>query len=73
MRDKLKDYEPVAGAPVTHASAVKADAASEAEEALIALGYKPQEAARAIAAVEGEGLAVEDLIRQALKAMIGKK
>lgn len=73
MRDKLKDYEPSAGAPVTHAAAVKVDAASEAEEALIALGYKPQEAARAIAAVEGEGLAVEDLIRQALKAMIGKK
>ena len=73
MRDKLKDYEPVAGAQVTHAAAVKADAASEAEEALIALGYKPQEAARAIAAVEGDGLAVEDLIRQALKAMIGKK
>ncbi len=72
MRDKLKDYEPAAGAKLPNAAPVKVDAASEAEEALISLGYKPQEAARAIAGVEGEGLPVEDLIRQALKAMIGK-
>ncbi|WP_372750315.1 Holliday junction branch migration protein RuvA [Litorivivens sp.] len=72
MRDKLKDYEPAAGASTAMPAALKVDAASEAEEALIALGYKPQEAARAIAAVDGDGLVVEDLIRQALKAMISK-
>lgn len=46
------------------------DASEEAEAALIALGYKPQEAARAINRVAEEGMSREDLIRTALKAMI---
>lgn len=46
------------------------DAGEEAEAALIALGYKPQEAARAINRVATEGMSPEELIRQALKAMI---
>lgn len=46
------------------------DAGEEAEAALIALGYKPQEAARAINRVAIEGMSPEELIRQALKAMI---
>lgn len=71
MRDKLKDYEPTPGVKVSRPA--KADPSSEAEEALIALGYKPQEAARAIGAVSGDELPVEDLIRQALKAMISGK
>ncbi|HCS26412.1 MAG TPA: Holliday junction branch migration protein RuvA [Spongiibacteraceae bacterium] len=70
MRDRLKDYQP-AGAGVAPA-ARKVDAGGEAEEALIALGYKPQEASRAIAAVSGDDLPVEELIRQALKTMISK-
>jgi Holliday junction DNA helicase RuvA len=44
--------------------------ADEAEAALIALGYKPQEAARAIARVAEEGLSSEALIRLALRNMI---
>lgn len=71
MRDRLKDYQP-AGPGVTRAPS-PADAGGEAEEALIALGYKPQEAARALAAIETEGRPVEDLIRQALKTMINGK
>lgn len=39
----------------------------DAETALISLGYKPQEAARAISLVEDENLEVEDLIKEALK------
>ncbi len=70
MRDRLKDYEtPSVGVTPT---ARKADAGSEAEEALIALGYKPQEATRAIASVAADDMSVEDIIRQALKAMISK-
>lgn len=46
------------------------DASEEAEAALIALGYKPQEASRAINRVAEEGMSREDLIRNALKAMI---
>ena len=71
MRDRLKDYQP-AGPGVGRAPG-PADAGGEAEEALIALGYKPQEAARALAAIGTEGKSVEDLIRQALKAMINGK
>lgn len=71
MRDRLKDYQP-AGPGVVRAPA-PADAGGEAEEALIALGYKPQEAARSLAAIDTEGRSVEDLIRQALKTMINGK
>ncbi|SOB75095.1 Holliday junction DNA helicase subunit RuvA [Marinobacter sp. LV10R510-11A] len=42
----------------------------EAEAALIALGYKPQEAARAITRVAEEGMSSEALIRLALRNMI---
>lgn len=42
----------------------------EAEAALIALGYKPQEAARAITRVSEEGMSSETLIRLALRNMI---
>ncbi len=68
MRDRLKNYDVASTGTAT--SARKVDAGGEAEEALIALGYKPQEATRAIAALGGKDLPVEDLIRQALKSMI---
>ncbi|MCK7549970.1 Holliday junction branch migration protein RuvA [Marinobacter goseongensis] len=42
----------------------------EAEAALIALGYKPQEATRAIGKVAEEGMSSENLIRLALRNMI---
>jgi len=45
-------------------------ATEEAEAALIALGYKPQEAAKAISKVAEEGMASETLIRLALRNMI---
>lgn len=46
------------------------DPRDEAEAALIALGYKPQEAAKAINKVEEEGMASQELIRLALRNMI---
>lgn len=45
-------------------------ATEEAEAALIALGYKPQEAAKAISKVAEEGMSSETLIRLALRNMI---
>lgn len=45
-------------------------AAEEAEAALVALGYKPQEANKAINRVAEDGMTPEQLIRHALKAMI---
>jgi len=70
MRDKLA---PVPEAPVTAAGAppAAADPVSEAVSALVALGYKPQEAARAVRAVSAKGLATEEIIRQALKGVAG--
>ncbi|PXB94185.1 Holliday junction branch migration protein RuvA, partial [Pseudomonas aeruginosa] len=43
---------------------------ADAVSALIALGFKPQEASRAVAAVPGEDLSSEEMIRQALKGMV---
>jgi Holliday junction DNA helicase RuvA len=69
MRDKL----PAAGETTASAQAPAAPAASdpvsEAVSALIALGYKPNEASRAVRAVPSKGLGAEEIIRQALKAM----
>ncbi len=42
-------------------------AENEAISALIALGYKPQEASRAVSAIQDEGLTSQELIRRALK------
>lgn len=51
-------------------SARRPGAREEAEEALIALGYKPQEAAKAINKVAEEGMSSEILIRLSLRNMI---
>lgn len=47
------------------------DPVREAQAALMALGYKPQEAQRLLEQVDGKAEAVEDLIRLALKAAGG--
>ncbi|AXS82174.1 MULTISPECIES: Holliday junction branch migration protein RuvA [Marinobacter] len=53
-----------------HAASAGPGATEEAEAALIALGYKPQEAAKAISKVAEEGMTSETLIRLALRNMI---
>lgn len=45
-------------------------ASDEAVNALLALGYKPAQASQMIAAYEDQGLSVEDMIRQALRASL---
>lgn len=52
----------------------RVDIEQEAESALIALGYKPQDAARMINKAHNEEgvLSAEQLIRGALKSMVGK-
>lgn len=69
MRDKLPPLS--AGSVPTPASARTAtkDPVSEAMSALIALGYKPNEASRAVRAVPSKDLSAEEIIRQALKGM----
>jgi len=75
MRDKLRDWleqlnaaggeaPPVAVDPVV-------DIVADAEGALVALGYKPQEASRMVAAVNDDGVDdSEELIRRALRSVV---
>jgi Holliday junction DNA helicase RuvA len=73
MRDKLGDWlmeledVPAAGAPAR-------DIQAEAESALVALGYKPAEASKAVAAAnDGSFERSEDLIRRALQSMVSAR
>ena len=69
MRDKLPQLSAgSAPAPASTRAAAK-DPVSEAMSALIALGYKPNEASRAVRAVPSKDLSAEEIIRQALKGM----
>ncbi|MFP1960675.1 Holliday junction branch migration protein RuvA [Lonsdalea quercina] len=56
--------------PATDAAASSADIEAEAESALVALGYKPQEASRMISKVAKPGADCETLIRDALRAVL---
>lgn len=64
LRDKLA---PCSGEVAVEKPAT--DSMADAESALIGLGFKPQEAARALAAVRNEKADVETLIKQALKSL----
>lgn len=74
MRDKLKDWlgqvdDVVAGTGAVIEPVV--DRVADAEGALIALGYKPAEAAKVVAAVNDDSVSdSEELIRRALKSMV---
>ena len=46
------------------------NAESDAVSALISLGFKPQEASRAVSAIREDGLSSEEMIRRALKGMV---
>lgn len=74
MRDRLADWhfgetvvstDGVANRSTSSSKAAELDAIS----ALVALGYKPQEATRAITQVAAEGLSSQELIRLALKTI----
>lgn len=76
MRDKLQDWllQSDAGG-MSDAASVAAEPApdivADAEGALIALGYKPQEASRMVSAVNDDSVDdSEELIRRALKSMV---
>ncbi|WP_339338127.1 Holliday junction branch migration protein RuvA [uncultured Oceanicoccus sp.] len=73
MKDRLKDWS-IDGAAISdnNSSTVSSnDMMAEAESALIALGYKPQQASKAIAAVNNASMdSSEALIRMALKNMV---
>ncbi|MDG1813260.1 MAG: Holliday junction branch migration protein RuvA [Porticoccaceae bacterium] len=71
MRDRVGDID----AKVTTAAAVakQPDLTQEAESALIALGYKPQDAAKMVSRAAADDISsAEQLIRAALKSMVSK-
>jgi Holliday junction DNA helicase RuvA len=71
LRDKLP-FEPHGiAAQEAVLAAGQSDPVSEAVSALIALGYKPQEASRAVRSLSAKDLSAEDIIRQALRSMAG--
>ncbi|MFR0672409.1 Holliday junction branch migration protein RuvA [Enterobacterales bacterium AW_CKDN230030176-1A_HGKHYDSX7] len=54
-------------------ASIAPSAEADAISALVSLGYKPQEASKAIAAIDGKaGMSSEELIRRSLKGMIVK-
>lgn len=72
MRDKVQASSGESGTGVATAAAeVPLNAVGEAVSALMALGYKANEASRLVRAVSTDGLATEDIIRQALKGAVG--
>ncbi|MEH3023339.1 MAG: Holliday junction branch migration protein RuvA [Pseudomonas oryzihabitans] len=73
LKDRFKAWEnlpAIAPLVLPNQAPVVASAEADAVSALVALGFKPQEASRAVAAVEGEDLSSEELIRRALKGMV---
>ncbi|WP_017938731.1 Holliday junction branch migration protein RuvA [Zestomonas thermotolerans] len=73
LKDRFKAWEsmPVIAPLVIEPRGLPAvsSAENDAVSALVALGFKPQEASRAVSAVQEEGLSSEELIRRALKGM----
>ena len=75
MRDRLADWELTTAAHESTAVVrghTEQTPAQEAESALIALGYKPQEASRYVHAVATPDMNSETIIREALKASVNK-
>lgn len=76
MRDRIADWQ-FSAALNNEASGMRArpgpDPARDAVSALIALGYKPQEASRYVEAVGTKGMDSETIIREALRASVSKK
>lgn len=64
MQDRLADI-PDAGSQTI--ATKQSDPLADAEAALINLGYKPQEASRALSGIEDPDDSIENLIKQALK------
>ncbi|WP_422134461.1 Holliday junction branch migration protein RuvA [Endozoicomonas sp. ALD040] len=76
MKDKLDRWQSaplLEGKPLVAGGEMAAEAKDieqEAVSALVALGYKPQEAGKVIGKLLKDGMTSEELIRQALKSMI---
>jgi Holliday junction DNA helicase RuvA len=73
MRDRLDGLGGSSGMPARPAATAQdSSPVADAVGALIALGYKPNDASRMVRAVESEGLDSEAIIRASLKAVAAK-
>lgn len=74
LKDRFKAWESMPSiAPLVvepRVGVAVSSAESDALSALIALGFKPQEASKAVAAIKEEDLSSEEMIRRALKGMV---
>lgn len=72
MRDRLGEWEapPAPAAVEAGAEPPAADPVKEAVGALVALGYKAQEASRFVNSVESDGKSSEEIIRAALREAV---
>ena len=74
MKDRLDEWQPtlmpLEKAASKPAQAARHDPVQDAVSALVVLGYRPQDASKAISSVQDDSLGTDDLIRQALKAMV---
>ena len=76
MRDRLgkgADTGMVSGVAGDHHAGTLNNAVSDAVSALIALGYKPQEASRMVRGVQVAGMDSENIIRSALQSMVDSR
>ena len=74
MRDRLKDWA-ITSTVSSESSGVPGRTSSQSDDAisaLVALGYKPQEASRFVYAVANDEMNSEEIIREALKASVKK-
>lgn len=67
MRDRLEIKNAVSPKADVAAPAAESNAVNDAISAMVALGYKPVDATGMVLRVNGEGLAVEEIIRRALQ------
>jgi len=71
MRDRLGNEPPETVPSVSGGAPVRAaDPVAEAVSALVALGFKPQEASRQVHAVETRDLSSEEIVRRALQSLV---
>jgi len=76
MRDRLKEWQapaPLWAAADQKEQSTQDQAIAEAESALVALGYKPQEAAKMLLKVSDQCSTPEEMIRLALRNTMGGK
>jgi Holliday junction DNA helicase RuvA len=68
MRDRIDQQSPL---PKAGGIAARTDARGEAFDALVALGYKPQEVKRLLGQLDVDDKSAEDIIRSALRQAVG--